>query len=622
MLVAVAALPPLPSGSAEEPRPRPLDRPFVWSTIPTDGEMGVPLYLPIVVHFSDPMNASNTVVRIVPTFALGNVWLNSNWTLMLTHGTDFAPCTTYWLWVDGVDVTGESLLVFDDAPVPNPWTFTTACPVFAITRTDPADGDVDIPVGSSYGYGRAIVLWFSRSADPATLDVTLTPSVPLARVWSNGNAKLTLHHATWFIDCAVHTVTVSAKDTAGNPLTNVTGTVPNPWRFTTTCMSPQIVSTDPADGSTDVGLWEPVVVTFSEPMNTTSVTWSAAPDPGFAPDWSDENRTLTLDHAAPFVRSTTHSIEISGQDGEGEPLGPGPVPNPWTFTTVATNPGPTGLHVARTPPHVTLTWDPAPGATSYLVYSSPDKFAPWPWPLLREVPTTSYVHANADGDGSSHYYIVHVRSMMGEESGNSTMGAKVPLAFDYDGARTNVYWLSLPYRSKYATAKDVSDELTSANIDVVGRWDPASGRSVLWFYFRGAWRGTDFALNPSDAFFLGVLRDFTWVVNGTDGRVAHPFVLYGPPSGDLHWASLPFTSPYARASEVVADIEGGTGPSANRFIVEVARWDPLAERLVSFAWTPSGWSGTDFRIAVGEGIMVRVVSSFAWTPRLITPEAP
>jgi len=621
LLTTVAILVPAPSGlAASNPRTTDPARPFVTVTDPADGEMGFPLYVPIIVHFSERMNASNTIVRILPTFPLDEVWLSRNQSLLLTLGRDFTPCTTYWVFVDGTDVAGESLLVFADAPVPNPWTFTTACPVFTITRTDPTDGGTNVAVGSSYAYGQAIVVWFSRAADPATLQVTLSPAVPLTPQWSSGNAKVTMHHATWFQDCTPHTVTVSAKDTAGNPLTNATGSAPNPWTFATMCLSPIILGTDPADGATDVALSAPIVVTFSEPMNTMSVGWSVFPDPGFAANWTDGNKTLTLVHAAPFGVSTVYSVTISGQGSDGEGLGAGPVPNPWSFTTAATIPGPTGLRIARTSPHVTLSWNAAPGARSYLVYSATDRFAPWPWTRLDEVTTTSYVHLNADGDGLSHYYVVHTKDWLGVESGNSTMGAKVPLSFDFDIARTNVHWLSLPYRSGYATAKDVSDELTSANIDVVGRWDPASGRSVFWFYFRGAWRGTDFALKPSDAFVIGVLADFTWIVTGTDGRVAHSLVLYGPPSGDVHWVSLPFTSPYARARDVVVDIEGNTGPSANRLIVEVARWDPVGERLVSFAWTPAGWDGTDFGIAVGEGVYVRVVSTFTWTPRLITPE--
>jgi len=41
-----------------------------------------------------------------------------------------------------------------------------------------------------------------------------------------------------------------------------------------------------------------------------------------------------------------------------------------------------------------------------------------------------------------------------------------------------------------------------------------------------------------------------------------------------------------------------------------------------FQWSASGWTGTDFTLAPGEGIYLTVVSTFTWTPRLITPEVP
>jgi hypothetical protein len=36
----------------------------------------------------------------------------------------------------------------------------------------------------------------------------------------------------------------------------------------------------------------------------------------------------------------------------------------------------------------------------------------------------------------------------------------------------------------------------------------------------------------------------------------------------------------------------------------------------------TGWTGTDFTFASGEAIYLKVVSTFSWTPRLLTPEVP
>jgi hypothetical protein len=174
----------------------------------------------------------------------------------------------------------------------------------------------------------------------------------------------------------------------------------------------------------------------------------------------------------------------------------------------------------------------------------------------------------------------------------------------------------------YRKAGDISGELTSSRIDVIGKWDPETQATVLWYFFRGGWRGTDFALNPGDGFFVGILQSFEWVVNGTDGAVVHAFPYMPPPSANVHWISLPYTAAYERASDIVVAIEGGLGVMNSTKITEVGRWDPIRQWFETFAWTPSGWSGTDFPLVVGEGLYLLVVSSFEWTPRLLTAEVP
>ena len=202
------------------------------------------------------------------------------------------------------------------------------------------------------------------------------------------------------------------------------------------------------------------------------------------------------------------------------------------------------------------------------------------------------------------------------------MGVKAHLSFAVAGTRSNVYWMSIPYRSMYKRASDISDELTSTRIDVLGKWSAQTQSTILWYYLRGAWRGTNFALGPGDGFYIGVRSSFAWVVNGTDGAVGHPFTFYPAPNPHVNWISLAYTHSYTRASDIVRDIEGGIGPSANTKITEIARWDPNTQALVRFSWTPAGWSGTDFLLGVGEGMYVKVVSTFTWTPRLLTPEVP
>src|SRR3990172_8625027 len=134
---------------------------------PADDAYDIPVYLPIIVQFSKPMNRSNVVVRIVPDIALDQWWMSGDSTLMLVHAVDFAPCTTYWMLIDGADKGGFGMVWNETRGVPNPWTFTTTCPVFSITRTNPLHNQTWLPTR----YDPSIAVWFSKPADRATFQV-------------------------------------------------------------------------------------------------------------------------------------------------------------------------------------------------------------------------------------------------------------------------------------------------------------------------------------------------------------------------------------------------------------------------------------------------------------------
>ena len=237
-----------------------------------------------------------------------------------------------------------------------------------------------------------------------------------------------------------------------------------------------------------------------------------------------------------------------------------------------------------------------------------------------EITTTTYDVPHLS-DGLPHFYIVRA-STGAQISGNSTMGAKVPLTFPSGPLQGNIHWFSLPYRSTYTKASDISSELTSTLVNVVAKWNPATQTPILWYYFRGMWRGTDFTINPGDGLYVGARTSFTWVIVGTDGSVELSFNLDPPTPGNLNWISLPYTSIYATASDMVLDIEGSIGPGANTKITEVAKWDTTTQTLIKYTWTASGWMGTDFVINPGDGIYLKIVTNFTWTPMLITPEVP
>src|SRR5439155_1275287 len=117
------------------------------------------------------------------------------------------------------------------------------------------------------------------------------------------------------------------------------GPVPNPWSFTTICINPYIVTTNPADRAFDVPVTQPIVVTFNEPMNTATVTYTMTGGIALTQSWNANRDVLTLNHAAPFAVMATYPAPIPlAYATPFRLLPPGPVPNPWSFQTVGINP--------------------------------------------------------------------------------------------------------------------------------------------------------------------------------------------------------------------------------------------------------------------------------------------
>ena len=99
--------------------------------------------------------------------------------------------------------------------------------------------------------------------------------------------------------------------------------------------SPYIVSTYPADGETDIPLDADIIVNFNKPIDVLTFSWSFVPDPGgWMYAWSNGNQTVTLSHITPYVECFVPTVIVmNADDTDGNPLVPGPVPNPWQFET-------------------------------------------------------------------------------------------------------------------------------------------------------------------------------------------------------------------------------------------------------------------------------------------------
>jgi hypothetical protein len=226
----------------------------------------------------------------------------------------------YWIWVDLPQV-----LEVCNKPCDPPY----------IVSTTPADGATDVPLDSD------IIVDFNKPIDVLTFSWTFFPDPGgWMESWSNGNQTVTLSHAVPYMEGLIATVAIiRADDLEGNAL--VPGPVPNPFTFWTGSQAPYIVQTEPANGEIETDVYRNITVLFSEPVNTSSVSFTFVPDhPGWVwtETWFQNDMLLVLEHSEPFAELMQYTVTVDGADKSGEPLAPGPVPNPWSFATTCVCP--------------------------------------------------------------------------------------------------------------------------------------------------------------------------------------------------------------------------------------------------------------------------------------------
>jgi hypothetical protein len=290
----------------------------------------VPISASLVITFSEPMDASTLTYTATPDPGSWLVSWGVSDTVLTLSPAVWAYSQTYSLTVAALDLDG---LPLEPGPAPNPWSFTTEAeplgPAPTVLATNPADGETNVPIVAS------LVITFSEPMDTDTLTYTATPDPGGWFVsWGLSDTVLTLSPAGWAYS-QTYSVTVAAQDPDGLPLEP--GPAPNPWSFTTEAEplgpAPTILATSPADGETGVPISASLVITFSEPMITGTLTYTVTPDPGgWLVSWGVSDTVLTLSPAS-WAYSQAYSVTVAALDLDGLPLEPGLAPNPWSFAT-------------------------------------------------------------------------------------------------------------------------------------------------------------------------------------------------------------------------------------------------------------------------------------------------
>jgi len=218
LLLLLSAVP--PQGEAYDDPVVPLAAPTIQSTVPVDGELNVSLAGFIEVRFSEPMNQTTLFNATVPALSMTEAWPQPD-VLRLTPVAGFPSCTAYRVQVAADDLNESLPLVA--GPVPNPWSFMTACTSPFIVSTVPRDQDNNVPEGAD------VVVTFSEPMDPVISLILFPSPTGGGDSWSLNSTRVT--RTTDLVPGVTYIArVVTARDRDGNDM--VPGIVPNPWTFT------------------------------------------------------------------------------------------------------------------------------------------------------------------------------------------------------------------------------------------------------------------------------------------------------------------------------------------------------------------------------------------------------
>ncbi|MBU1355460.1 MAG: Ig-like domain-containing protein [Candidatus Edwardsbacteria bacterium] len=184
-----------------------------------------------------------------------------------------------------------------------------------IVSTSPADEATEVALDA------AIYIAFSEPMDTLSLAGSMTPSPNEEPAWNATMDTLFLVHDPMISNTSYTVRITSLTDMAGNPLT----VLPDSFMFTTIVgdtIAPYITGISPAWNAMDVGINEPIVIVFSETMDTSSVNGYTSPDAGnMVLTWNATLDTVTVTPDNPYTYGTTYSlIMTAGTDTAGNSL--------------------------------------------------------------------------------------------------------------------------------------------------------------------------------------------------------------------------------------------------------------------------------------------------------------
>jgi len=602
--------------------------PYIKKADPADGETDVPLWKNITVVFSETMNTNSAKYSwIIDPDPCPSLWIEEwstsrhpNDTLTLKHPVPFTENEWYTVEITyAEDLEGNALNT--SIGEPNPWQFQAQAINPWLEWTNPYDGEIGVETN------RNITIQFNEPMIHTSVNWVILPLIPpksdYTVEWGNSNATLFLNHTDPFQKCTLYDAfIVKGKDLKGNPLDPTKG-ASNPWTFYTYCEQPYVAFRDPEHTSTGVPLDKNIIITFSEEMDTTTVTWLVSTtsyegpsiDLGWSESWAAGNTVLNISHSTLFNETTKYFVNVTyGEDLDGNPLNRTADLPKWYFIT-----GAVGPWIVKTNPYheepgvptdkdIVVTFS-EPMKPSVLWNIAPD---PGGWSEKWSGGNTILTLTHSIPFLSSTTYtvtITHAEDLDGNPL-DSSKGAENPWEFT-----TRV---EPPYNLRVERFPP----------DIVIIWDKvpgADGYRVYESQDRFTWPWTLLGtVYPPQTYFTHIgahdngtthfyiVRAFTFKggesTNSTMGVKAHlpfskPLI---PELTDVNWLSLPYKSIYKKASDIASELTEAK-------IRVVGKWNPVKQRAITYTYAKDKWKGVDFDINPGEGLFIAgLQKDFDW----------
>jgi methionine-rich copper-binding protein CopC len=317
--------------------------PFVTSVTPADMAAGVSGNTPVVVTFSEPMDATTVTDAANVEVKAGAVAIPGTRLYdAASHSVTFQPTGAY--------PGGQSITVHVGSGAKDPSGFGVS-PDFmstfgvsnapSVSSSSPSPNDVNVPLGAS------VSLTFSTAMDVTTLtsanawieDATMAK---VAAAYTAGATSLTIAPSMPLGELQVYTVVVTVGVKSA---TQVPFAAQYRFNFTTSPVPPNVVSATPANNATDVSVSAPITVAFDKDMDPSTFTAANFKLNDGANDLAGtvsavDARTLQFAPASPLHEQRQYTATVSGVTD----VATAPLASPYVFRfTTETLPRLTGI---------------------------------------------------------------------------------------------------------------------------------------------------------------------------------------------------------------------------------------------------------------------------------------